>query len=185
MPAVHWYASMMNTDQTAIARQRLLATLAMMLEAVYDPSAVQVLSGLKPADMRSGGARVPGTSYELPAATAAQVMQRLLAQAGGRADDLLVALAEADVVARLASLTGKTPPDLASLYTHCGAASVTGSDSLNAAMTKLYAIAEKVFTLTHMRHINQLFHQWSADPTRIDHMPVQAFVARFIRNMPP
>jgi hypothetical protein len=185
MPVEHWSAFMMNAEQTAVARQRLLATMAMMFEALYQPAAAQVLSTLKPADMRPGSARVPGTSYELPAATAAHVMQQLLAQAGGRADALLGALAEADIVARMAALTGAPPPELASLYVHCAAANVTGSETLNTAMTRLYTIAEKVFTLTHMRRINQMFHQWSADPTRIDHMPVQAFVARFVRNMPP
>jgi hypothetical protein len=176
---------MMNPEQTATARQRLLATMAMMFEALYQPAAAQVLSTLRPADMRPGGARVPGTSYELPAATAARVMQQLLAQAGGRADALFVHLAEADIVARMASLTGAPPPELASLYVHCADVTVTGSETLNAAMSRLYAIAEKVFTLTHMRHINKMFHQWNADPTTIDRMPVQAFVARFVRNMPP
>jgi hypothetical protein len=176
---------MMNPEQTAIARQRVLATVAMMLEAIYDPAAVKVLSTLKSGDMRPGGARVPGTSYELSAAMATQVMQQLLAQSGGRADTLLAALAEADIVARLAALTGKAPPELASLYVHCADVTVTGDETLNAAMTRLYVIAEKVFTLTQMRHINQMFHQWSADPATIDHMPVQAFVARFVRNTPP
>jgi len=177
---------MMNAEETAIARQRLLVIVAMMLEALFDKSVVQVLSTLKPADMRPGGARVPGTSYELPAATATRAMQGLLALRGGRADALLAALAEADIEARLASLGGRSPPAMSSLYAHCTPdIAASGSESLDGAMRRLYLAAEQIFTLTHMRRINEQFHKWSAQPADIDAMPVQVFVARFIRNAPP
>jgi hypothetical protein len=176
----------MNAEQAALARQRLLVVLAMMLEALYDKSAVQVLSTLRPADMRPGGARVPGTSYELPAATAAAAMQQLLALRGGRADALLTALAEADIVARFAALSGKTPPALLDLYVHCTAdIAAAGSETLPAAMRRLYLAAEQLFTLTHLRRIDEQFHLWSATPESIDQTPVQQFVARFVRNAPP
>ncbi len=177
---------MMNAEETALARQRLLVTVATMLEVLYEPKAVQVLATLRPADMRPGGARVPGTSYELPAATATRAMQQLLALGGGRADAVLAALAAADIEARLASLTGKTPPVVSSLYAHCTTdISAQGSDTLEGAMQRLYRAAEKIFTLTHMRRIDEQFHKWSAQPASIDSMPVQQFVARFIRNAPP
>jgi len=175
----------MDAERVAAARPRLLATVAMLLEALYEPTAVQVLSTLGPRDMRPGGARVPGTSYELSAALATRAMQELLALAGGRADALLAALAAADIEARLAALTGHTPPALASLYPHCADIAIAGSESLQAAMQRLHSAAEKIFTLTHMRRINAQFNQWIADPASIDAMPVQAFVARFIRNSPP
>ncbi len=54
----------------------------MLLEALYEPAAVPVLATLKPADMRPGGARVPGTSYELEAPQATRVMRELLALRG-------------------------------------------------------------------------------------------------------
>jgi hypothetical protein len=177
---------MMKPEETALARQRLLVTIAAILEALYEPTAVQVLTTLRPADMRPGGARVPGTSYELPAATATRAMQQLLALAGARADALLAALAEADIAARLASLSGKPPPVLDALYVHCTAdIASSGSETLEGAMLRLYRAAEKVFTLTHMRRIDEQFHMWTAAPTGIDSMPVQQFVARFIRNAPP
>jgi hypothetical protein len=176
---------MMNPEQTALARQRLLVTVAMMLEALYEQTAVQVLATLRPADMRPGGARVPGTSYELAAATATRAMQQLLALAGGRADALLAALAEADIEARMASLAGRAPPEVASLYAHCADIAAAGSETLESAMRRLYLAAERIFTLTHMRRIDEQFHQWSADPAGIDRTPVQRFVARFIRNAPP
>ncbi len=185
-PAARWSASMtMNAEETALARQRLLVVVAMMLETLYEDAAVQVLATLKPADMRPGGARVPGTSYELPAATAVRAMQQLLELRGGRADALLASLADADIEARMASLSGRTPPALASLYAHCTAdIAATGSDTLVGAMQRLYDAAGKIFTNTHMRRIDEQFHQWTADPAGIDRMPVQMFVARFIRNAP-
>jgi hypothetical protein len=176
---------MTNPEQTALARQRLLVTVATMLEALYEPTAVQVLATLRPAHMRPGGARVPGTSYELPADTAARAMQQLVALAGGRADALLAALAEADIEARMASLSGRAPPELGSLYAHCADIAAAGSETLESAMRRLYLAAERIFTLTHMRRIDEQFHKWSEDPASIDRMPVQMFVARFIRNAPP
>jgi hypothetical protein len=176
----------MNAEEIAVARQRLLVVMAMLLEALYEETAVAVLSTLKPADMRPGGARVPGTSYELPAATATRAMQQLLAQRGGRADALLAALADADIVARMAALSGTPPPTLQGLYAHCTPeCAATGSDTLQDAMRRLYAACEKIFTLTHMRRINEQFRKWNADPAVIDAMPVQLFIARFIRNAPP
>ena len=110
-------AAPLLTDPAA-QRQRLLTALAALLEALYDHSAVQVLSTLKPADMRSGGARIPGTSYELPPQTAARAMQQLAAMRGAEAaSSLFVALADADVAARHAALTGAAPPVVAKLAT--------------------------------------------------------------------
>jgi hypothetical protein len=175
----------MNAEETALARQRLLIVFAMMLETIYDDAAVKVLSTLGPRDMRPGGARVPGTSYELLAATAVRAMQQLLELRGGRANALLTALADADIEARMASLSGREPPTMASLYAHCVAGiAVDGGDTLVDAMQRLYDAAAKVFTNTHMRRIDEQFHQWTADPAGIDRMPVQMFVARFIRNAP-
>jgi hypothetical protein len=176
----------MNAEELATSRQHLLVVTAMMIEALYDATAVQVLSTLRPVDMRPGGARVPGTSYELAAATATRAMQQLLAQRGGRADALLAALAQADIDARMAALSGKPPPTLQSLYVHCmPECAAAGSDTLPGAMQRLYLACERIFTLTHMRRINLQFHKWSAEPAVIDAMPVQQFIARFIRNAPP
>lgn len=173
-------------DPNSVPRQRLLVIIAMMLEALYERTAVQVLATLKPQDMRSGGARVPGTSYELPAPAATRAMQGLLALGGGRADALLAALAEADIAARFAVLTGKLPPQMASLYVHCTPDTAgAGSESLPDALRRLYLAAERIFTLTHMRRIDQQCFAWSERPELLDDMPVQQFVARFVRNAPP
>lgn len=173
-------------DPNAAPRQRLLVTTAMVLESLYEPTAVQVLRTLKPQDMRSGGARVPGTSYELPAATATRAMRELLALRGGRADALLAALAEADITARLAALVGRTPPVMASLYAHCTPdITAEGCEALPAALKRLYLAAEKIFTLTHMRRIDKQCFAWSDQPAAVDEMPVQQYIARFVRNAPP
>lgn len=187
MPAAPWCACMSESaDPNAAPRQRLLVVMAMLLESLHEPAAVQVLRTLKPQDMRSGGARVPGTSYELPPARAAQAMQALLAQRDGRADALLAALAEADIEARLAALVGRAPPQVASLYAHCTAGiAAEGSQSLPTALKRLYLAAEKIFTLTHMRRIDKQCFAWTDRPASLDEMPVQQFVARFVRNAPP
>jgi len=177
----------MNAEETAAARQRLLITLAALLEALYDNAAVQVLTTLKPADMRSGGARIPGTSYELPPRTAARAMQQLLAQRGlTMAAPLLEALADADVAARAAALSGAAPPTVSSLYALCTAElDSAGSDSIRAALLRLFQVCEQMFTLTHMRRLDELLYNWGQAPHEVDAMPVQRFVAQFVRNTPP
>ncbi|MBK9253690.1 MAG: hypothetical protein IPM70_18210 [Proteobacteria bacterium] len=177
----------MNVETDAIARQRLLVVLAALLEGLYDDAAVSVLEKLRPADMRSGGARIPGTSYELPPLTAARAMQQLLALRGvTTAGALLQALADADVAARLAALTGKQPPLVGALYPLCtGDLSLPGSESLRSALLRLYVVCEKVFTLTHMRRIDALLYDWGQSPQQMDGMPVQKFIAQFVRNAPP
>lgn len=174
-------------DPQAAARQRLIVSLATLLEALYEDSAVQVLSTLRPADMRSGGARIPGTSYELPPRTAALAMQKLAALRGCQATTALFeSLADADVAARHAALTGRDPPQVASLYPLCTAdLDSAGSESIRAALLRLYEVCEKMFTLTHMRRLDELLYAWGQAPQEIDAMPIQRFVAQFVRNAPP
>ncbi len=174
-------------DADAVARQRLIVVLAAMLEGLYDDAAVKVLETLKPADMRSGGARIPGTSYELPPRTAARAMQQLLAIRGVTgANALTDALADADVVARHATLTGHQPPVMGSLYPLCTAdLSLEGSDSHRASLLRLYVVCEKMFTLTHMRRLDEMLFDWGQSPQHVDAMPVQKFIAQFVRNAPP
>jgi hypothetical protein len=176
----------MNREADAAARPRLLVVLAAMLEGLYDNAAVPVLETLKPADMRSGGARIPGTSYELPPRTAARAMQQLLAIRGiHTANALTDALADADVLARLAALTGQQPPLVGSLYPLCTAElALEGSDSLRSSLLRLYVVCEKMFTLTHMRRIDELLFEWGQSPAQVDGMPVQKFIAQFVRNAP-
>jgi hypothetical protein len=177
------------SEATAVARQRLIVVLAAMLEGLYEESAVKVLETLRPADMRSGGARIPGTSYELPPRTAARAMQQLLALRGvttATATALLDAIADADVAARHAALTGHQPPLVGSLYLLCTQElALEGSDSLRSALLRLYVVCEKLFTLTHMRRIDALLYEWGQAPTQLDAMPVQKFIAQFVRNAPP
>ena len=177
----------MSIEADATARQRLIVLLAALLEGLYDDAAVKVLETLKPADMRSGGARIPGTSYELPPRTASRAMQQLLALRGvTRADALLDALADADVAARHAALTGHQPQVVGSLYPLCTAQlALEGSESLRSALLRLYVVCEKMFTLTHMRRIDEMLFEWGQSPRQVDAMPVQKFIAQFVRNAPP
>lgn len=175
---------MAEADRNAPPRQRLLVVTAMLLEAMPEPGAVAVLATLKPADMRPGGARVPGTSYELEAAQAVRVMRELLALRGAQADALFAALAAADIAARRALLAGTEPPRLASLYPHCTMEGLAGSDSFEAALKRLYQAADRIFTLTQMRRIDAQCFEWKERPALLDAVPVQQFVARWVRNTP-
>lgn len=185
MPDARWFGYMTMDNEIAPARQRLLALTAALLDALYDSKAVGVLATLRPADMRPGGARIPGTSYELEVDTATRAMRELLALRGLRADTLLQALAEADRQARQAVLAGSAPPTLASLYRYCTPdTAAAGSDSLEAALAALSAACEKLFTPTHARRIASFCQQLAAQPARIDAMPVQAYIAGLVRNSP-
>ena len=145
-----------------------------------------MLETLKPADMRSGGARIPGTSYELPPRTAARAMQQLLAIRGVAAADALTdALADADVAARHAALTGQPPPLVAAWYPLCTPElALEGSESLRASLLRLFVVCEKLFTTTHMRRIDALLYEWGHSPQQMDGMAVQKFIAQFVRNAP-
>jgi hypothetical protein len=172
-------------DFHAATRPRLLAVTTALFEALYDPGAATVLATLKPADMRPGGARVPGTSYEVEPATAARAMQALLALRSVQAGALVESLAQADQAARYAVLAGQPPPTLASLYQHCTREiTAPGAGSLEAALKGLLAAAEKVFTPTQARRIALLCQLVRAEPARLDAIQVQQFVAGFVRNSP-
>ncbi len=172
-------------NELAAGRQRLLALVATLLDALYDPAAVRVLATLRPADMRPGGARIPGTSYELDVDTAVRAMRELLALRGVRAEALLRALATADREARQAVLAGRPPPALSSLYSHCTPEVATpASSSLEGALQALGVASEKLFTPTHARRIASFCQQLAMQPARIDAMPVQAFIAGLVRNTP-
>lgn len=176
---------MNKSEANATARQRLLVVTGMLLEALYEPEAASVLATVKPADMRPGGARVPGTSYELEAQQATRVMCALLAQRKGKADTLLAALAEADIAARLAVITGQEPPLLAGLYPYCTAKTAyEGSESFETALKRLYVAANRLFTITQMRRIDELCFRWKQQPELLDDIPVQQYVARWVRNTP-
>lgn len=177
--------TMQAEDPNAPLRQRLLAVSAAMLDALFDAEAVPVLATLRPADMRPGGARVPGTSYELEVDNAARAMRALLALRGARADALLQALAQADQVARYAVLAGQAPPTLATLYQHCTRdIALPASASLEAALAALDAAAAKLLTPGQARRITALCDRVRALPASLDAMPVQQYVAGFVRNTP-
>ncbi len=174
---------MTSAEAITVGRQRLLLVTSTLLEALYEPTAVPVLATLKPTDMRPGGARVPGTSYELEAPRAASLMRELLALRSGRADVLLARLAEADMAARYAVLSGKEPPRLSSLYVHC-ATGMTGlvDEAFEPVLKRLYRAAGHIFTLTQMRRIDAQCFEWKEHPEVLDSTPVQHFVARWVRN---
>jgi hypothetical protein len=186
----------MNSD--SMAREKLLHTVATLLEVLFEPTAVPIIASLKPAMMRPGGARVIGTSYELDAPAATQIMQQLLALRGVKADALLTALAQADMQARAAAITAALPLVVSSLYAAAasantvsadlatqGESAVASVDSFHGALHRVHLAVDQFFTLTQARRIDTLLHSWLQQPTELDTMPVQKFVAQFVRNSPP
>jgi hypothetical protein len=188
----------MTMNSESMAREKLLHTVATLLEVLFEPTAVPIIASLKPAMMRPGGARVIGTSYELDAPAATQIMQQLLALRGVQADALLTALAHADIQARAAAMTAATPPVVSSLYAATASATIVGPDlathrgataasvdSLHDALHRVHLAVDQFFTLTQARRIDTLLHSWLRQPNELDTMPVQKFVAQFVRNAPP
>jgi hypothetical protein len=174
----------MNSDANAIARQRLLVVLAKLLESVHEPTAVPVLATLGPGAIRAGGARIPGTSYELTPERATEAMVMLLAFPGAFPPGLPAALARADMEARFAALTGADPPRVNSLYVHC-TPEVDAGESLPQVLLRLLEAVEAIFTPQQARRLDHLLLTWGQAPEELDRMPVQQFVAQFVRNVAP
>src|SRR6202011_3773013 len=110
------------------ARYCLMDTLACGFQALKYPACTKLLRPGVPGALMPGGARVPGTSYELDPAQAAfniGAMVRwldfndtwLAAEWGPPSDNLGGILAVADYLARKAIMEGKTPPTVRDVLT--------------------------------------------------------------------
>src|SRR5579863_7871630 len=118
------------TSQAAYdtARYCLMDTLACGFLALKYPACRKLLGPVVPGAVMAGGARVPGTSYELDPVQAAfniGAMIRwldfndtwLAAEWGHPSDNLGAILAVADYLARGALMTGKSPPKVRDVLT--------------------------------------------------------------------
>jgi 2-methylcitrate dehydratase len=112
----------------ATARYCLMDTLACGFQALKYPACRRLLGPVVPGAVMPGGARVPGTSYELDPVQAAfniGAMIRwldfndtwLAAEWGHPSDNLGGILAVADYRARLAVMSGQAPPTVRDLLT--------------------------------------------------------------------
>jgi len=110
------------------ARYCLMDTLACGFQALQYPACRKLLGPVVPGAVMPGGARVPGTSFELDPVQAAfniGAMIRwldfndtwLAAEWGHPSDNLGAILAVADYRARLAVMSGKAPPTVRDLLT--------------------------------------------------------------------
>src|ERR1700761_2260258 len=110
------------------ARYCLIDTLACGFQALKYPACTKLLGPVVPGATMSGGARVPGTSYELDPVQAAfniGAMIRwldfndtwLAAEWGHPSDSLGGILAVADYLARKAVMEGKAPPKVRDVLT--------------------------------------------------------------------
>ena len=176
-------AESVNADP-AIARQRLLVVMSTLLESLHEPTAVPVLATLKPGYMESGGARIPGTSYELTVERAAEAMEKLLLLRGPVPVGLCKAFAQADLDARYAALAGKEPPRVCSLYPYCTNV-IDAGVSFPLVLLRLLDAVEAMFTPLQARRLDLLLYSWGQAPRELDQMPVQQFVAQFVRNAAP
>ena len=110
------------------ARYCLMDTLACGFQALEYPACRRLLGPVVPGAVMPGGARVPGTSFELDPVQAAfniGAMIRwldfndtwLAAEWGHPSDNLGAILAVADYLARLAVMSGRTPPTVRDVLT--------------------------------------------------------------------
>jgi 2-methylcitrate dehydratase len=117
-----------STQAYETARYCLMDTLACGFQALKYPACTKLMGPVVPGAVMPGGARVPGTSYELDPVQAAfniGAMIRwldfndtwLAAEWGHPSDSLGGILAVADYLARKAVMEGKTPPTVRDVLT--------------------------------------------------------------------
>src|SRR5256885_12613994 len=110
------------------ARYCLMDSLACALQALAIPACRKLLGPVVPGAVMPGGARVPGTSFELDPVQAAFNIGTLIrwldfndtwlaAEWGHPSDNLGGILAVADSLARNAVMSGRTPPSVRALLT--------------------------------------------------------------------
>src|ERR1700738_1734204 len=120
--------SIKSTQAYDTARYCLMDTLACGFQALKYPACTKLLGPVVPGAVMPGGARVPGTSFELDPVQAAfniGAMIRwldfndtwLAAEWGHPSDNLGGILAIADYLARKAIMEGKTPPTVRDVLT--------------------------------------------------------------------
>ncbi len=131
LQAIADYAQRVNISSAQAyetARYCLMDTLACGFQALKYPACTRLLGPTVPGALMPGGARVPGTSYELEPVQAAfniGAMVRwldfndtwLAAEWGHPSDNLGGILASADYLARKAVMEGRQPPTLADVLT--------------------------------------------------------------------
>src|SRR5499433_3969515 len=131
LTAIARYAHSTKIDSKAAydtARYCLMDTLACGFQALKYPACTRMLGPVVPGAVMPGGARVPGTSYELDPVQGAfniGAMVRwldfndtwLAAEWGHPSDNLGGILAVADYLARKAVMEGKTPPKVHDVLT--------------------------------------------------------------------
>src|SRR5262245_16516377 len=123
------HSAKINSDTAyTTARYCFMDTLACGFQALKYPACTRLMGPVVPGAAMSGGARVPGTSYELDPVQAAfniGAMIRwldfndtwLAAEWGHPSDNLGGILAVADYLARKAVMEGKTPPKVRDVLT--------------------------------------------------------------------
>jgi hypothetical protein len=172
-------------DPIAIARSAVLDAVATVILSLRERESAQVLARIPPTAMLPGGARVVGTSYELEPAMAAAVMTSIVGDAGAQFGRLLRALAKGDADARLAVLKGTPPPTVSALYPHCAGIPLPPGGRPEQAFGRLATSIEGMWGPRQVQKLLEQIDRWLANPVELDDMPLQRFVAQFVRNAPP
>jgi hypothetical protein len=172
-------------DSLAVARSAVLDAVATVILSLREHRAGQVLARVPPTAMLPGGARVVGTSYELEPAMAAALMSSVVGDEGARFGHLLRALAKGDADARMAVLKGTAPPTVSALYAHCDGIPLPAGGRPEQAFGKLATAIEGMWGPRQVQKLLEQIDRWIANPAELDELPLQRFVAQFVRNAPP
>lgn len=172
-------------DSLAVARSAVLDAVATVMLSLREHHVGQVLARIPPTAMLPGGARVVGTSYELEPAMAAALMSSVVGEEGAQFGRLLRALAKGDADARMAVLKGTAPPTVSALYPHCEGIPLPPGGRPEQAFGKLANAIEGMWGPRQVQKLLEQIDRWIANPAELDELPLQRFVAQFVRNAPP
>ena len=169
----------------------LAAALAALLAAVNSAAGAMLPERVR-GQSQAGGARIPGTSFELAPAAAAEAMVTLLHRCGTGHDDgpfvqrLAETIAQADAASRVAPGHGQTGPLMEEVLAVCRAAAAPSlaqaggavpAHTLASAVGALASAMRPQFRTDEAQRVLACFEQ----PGALAAMPVRDFMALLVR----
>ncbi len=165
----------------------LAAALAALLAAVNSAAGAKLSEGVR-GQSQTGGARIPGTSFELAPAAAAEAMVALLQDYRDAtfAQRFAETLAQADAASRVAPGHGQTGPLMEEVLAVCGvvvapspstAGSAVPAHTLSSAVDALASAMRPQFRADEAQRVLACFEQ----PGALAAMPVRDFMALLVR----
>jgi hypothetical protein len=169
----------------------LAAALAALLAAVNSAAGATLPEQVR-GQSQPGGARIPGTSFELAPANAAAAMVTLLQGCGAGHDDgpfvprLAETLAQADAASRAAPGHGQTGPLIAEVLAVCSTGLARPTDEMHSTAlvppmeAALAELATSLITQFRPDEANRVLACF-ANPVALAAMPVRDFMALLVR----